>query len=82
MELNTTFLKEEKIDEFSTSLFGVCIGGGLFLFIVILGVIFWISRERKEDEETRLEAERFRSRRGGRGRSKMMLLGIDEAATN
>ena len=44
---------------------GVAIGGGLFLIVVFIGVIFWISREREEDQEIREEAEKMQ---GGRRR--------------
>ena len=35
-----------------TSLLGVALGGGLFLVVVIIGVLVWVSREREEDQVT------------------------------
>ena len=50
---------EDRINDSLTSLIGAGVGGGIFLMVVILGVIFWMSREREEDEEIRLKAEKF-----------------------
>ena len=58
MAINDTH-KKQRLNDSLTSLIGAGIGGGIFLMVVILGVIFWISREREEDEEVRLEAEKF-----------------------
>ena len=48
---------------------GVAVGGGLFLVVVLAGVIFWISREREEDHERRELAELLH-----RGRRKRFLI--------
>ena len=34
-------------------------GGGLFLLVVLVGVLFWISREREEDQEREEKKEMF-----------------------
>ena len=46
-----------------TTVSGVAIGGGLFLIIVMIGVIFWISRELDLDQEMREEAEKLQGSR-------------------
>ena len=59
-----------------TSLFGAIVGGGLFLLSVLLGVIFWVIKESKRDEQIRKEAlvQRHgrRSGIGTRGREEVM----------
>ena len=40
-------LRLERIEESYLSLFGVGLGGGLFLIIIVVGVIFWTTRERE-----------------------------------
>ena len=58
----------QRVAESYTSLLGAGMGGGLFLVVVMAGVVFWISRERAEDQETALEAEKLQEgRRKGRG---------------
>ena len=42
---------------------GVAVGGGLFLLAVLIGVMFWMSREREEDTEIREEAEKLQGER-------------------
>ena len=54
----------DRINDSLTSLIGAGCGAGIFLIVVILGVIFWISREREEDEEIRMEAEKFKRVKG------------------
>ena len=44
-------------------------GGGLFLLVVLVGVLFWISREREEDHERREQAELL-----NRGRRKRFII--------
>ena len=67
----------DRINDSLTSLIGAGCGAGIFLIVLILGVIFWISREREEDEEIRLEAEKFK-RVKGRG----LLIDPKERPTN
>ena len=68
------FTEEESINfskrvaESYTSLLGAGLGGGLFLVVVMAGVMFWISRERTEDHDIAEEAEKLQeARRKGRG---------------
>ena len=57
----------KRVAESYASLLGVGLGGGLFIMVVMAGVIFWISRERAEDEQVAEEAEKFHEgRRRGR----------------
>ena len=42
---------------------GVAVGGGLFLLSVMIGVIFWMSREREVDFRRREEAELLQGKR-------------------
>ena len=70
MEINITLQGKnitqhsDRINDSITSLIGAGCGAGIFLIVVILGVIFWISREREEDEEIRMEAEKFKRVKG------------------
>ena len=69
MEINEThseknITQNNRINDSLTSLLGAGVGAGIFLIVVILGVIFWISRERGEDEEIRMEAEKFKRVKG------------------
>ena len=41
----------------------MAVGGGLFLLAVMIGVMFWMSREREEDSEIREEAEKLQGER-------------------
>ena len=50
----------DRVNDSLTSLLGAGCGAGIFLIVVIPGVIFWISREREEDEEIRMDAEKFK----------------------
>ena len=51
-----------------TSLFGSAIGGALFLVSVLMGVFFWVIRERRKDSEMMEEAKKMRhGRRRGVG---------------
>ena len=54
----------DRINDSLTSLIGAGCGAGIILIVVIMGVIFWISREREEDEEIRMEAEKFKRVKG------------------
>ena len=73
MELNlTSYAKQiaqdnrDRVNESLASLIGCGVGAGVFLMIVILGVVFWISQERDEDEVVRMEAAKCeRGKRGG-----------------
>ena len=38
---------------------GVALGGGLFLVVLIIGVLVWISQEKVEDQEIRQVAEKL-----------------------
>ena len=60
---NVTQSYEDRIYDSFTALVGAGVGGGLFLIAVVLGVIFWISREKEEDEEVRIKAEKVRGDR-------------------
>ena len=62
---NITLVLQDSLRDSYVSLVGAGIGGGLFLLVLILGVIFWLSKERDEDDEIRLEAEQFRRGRSG-----------------
>ena len=69
MEINDTHYEKNitqnnRIHDSLTSLLGAGVGAGIFLIVVILGVIFWISRQREEDEEIRMEAEKFKRVKG------------------
>ena len=70
MEINVTLQGKnitqhsDRINDSLTSLIGAGCGAEIFLIVVILGVIFWISRQREEDEEIRMEAERFKIVKG------------------
>ena len=70
---NATEILQNRLSDSYVSLAGAGIGGGLFLIVVVLGVIFWISKEREEDEEVRVEAERFI-----RGRTRGAVLELKE----
>ena len=60
----------KRVAESYASLLGVSLGGGLFLVVVVAGVIFWVTRERAEDLLVAGEAEKFQEeRRRGRGLS-------------
>ena len=68
MEFNDTSQKDhnERVNDSLTSLIGAGVGAGIFLMVVVMGVVFWISRERDEDEVVRMEAEKYqRVKRGG-----------------
>ena len=69
MTFNTSENVKNNIHDSYASLDGAGVGGGLFLIAVVLGVIFWITREREEDEEARMEAEKFM-----RGRTRGILV--------
>ena len=57
-----------RVAESYASLLGAGLGGGLFLVVVMAGVVFWISRERAEDQDMAEEAEKLQdARRKGRG---------------
>ena len=59
---------QQRLTESYLSLFGVGIGGGLFLIIIVAGIIFWISKEREEDNEAMEAAEKVQeNRRRARG---------------
>ena len=77
MAKNFTKPLEDRIYDSYTSLAGAGVGGGLFLIAVILGVLFWISREREEDEEVRMEAQKFR-----RDRTRVLLTNAKEIPEN
>ena len=49
-------------------MFGVGIGAGLFLIIIIAGIIFWISKERNEDHEVSEQAGKVQENRRRRAR--------------
>ena len=71
MEINEThseknITQNNRIHDSLTSLLGAGVGAGIFLIVVILGVIFWIFREREEDEEIRMEAQKFKRVKGER----------------
>ena len=53
----------KRLAESYASLLGVGLGGGLFLVVVVAGVIFWISRERAEDQLVAEEAEKLQEGR-------------------
>ena len=63
------FTEEESISfsrrvaESYTSLLGAGLGGGLFLVVVMAGVVFWFSRERAVDQNIAEEAEKFQEAR-------------------
>ena len=57
-----------RVAESYTSLLGAGLGGGLFLLVIMAGVVFWFSRERAVDQDIAEEAEKFQeARRKGRG---------------
>ena len=70
MEMNETHYEQNithhdnRINDSLTSLLGAGVGAGIFLIVVILGVIFWIFMEREEDEEIRMDAEKFKRVKG------------------
>ena len=77
------------MDAALTSLFGAAVGGALFVFSVLLGVIFWVIKERKKDDEISREASlkrRGRQRgigtrgreRGVRGEEEYLMLNFDK----
>ena len=77
MANNYTQSIEDRINDSYASLVGAGVGAGLFLIAVVLGVIFWKSREREEDDEVRMEAEKFQ-----RGRTRGLLLDSKEAESD
>ena len=56
-------LYNKKAEESITSLIGVAVGGGLFLTVLMVGVMIWITREREEDEEVMEEAQKLQGSR-------------------
>ena len=74
---NTTrsirLLQQKRATDSLLSVLGVCVGGGLFLVVVFVGVICWVSKERREDEEMRKEAEKF-----VRGRARGVVIDVRE----
>ena len=44
----------------------MAIGGGLFLIVLVVGVVIWVTREREVDEEVMEEAQKLQ---GGRRRN-------------
>ena len=56
-------LYNRKAEESITSLIGVAVGGGLFLTVLMVGVMIWFTREREEDEEVMEEAQKLQGSR-------------------
>ena len=46
-------------------------GGGLFLTVLVVGVLIWISREREEDEEVMEEAQKLQGSQRRRNLSQL-----------
>ena len=67
----SVFLYNKKAEESITSLIGVAVGGGLFLTVLMVGVLIWISREREEDEEVMEEAQKLQGSRRRRNLSQL-----------
>ena len=67
----SVFLYNKKAEESITSLIGVAVGGGLFLTVLVVGVLIWISREREEDEEVMEEAQKLQGSRRRRNLSQL-----------
>ena len=68
-------LYNRKAEESITSLIGVAVGGGLFLTVLMVGVMIWITREREEDEEVMEEAQKLQ---GSRRRKNLVSFSDDQ----
>ena len=67
----SVLLYNKKAEESITSLIGVAVGGGLFLTVLMVGVLIWISREREEDEEVMEEAQKLQGSQRRRNLSQL-----------